>query len=94
MLLQACYMESIDEIDTTNLSQGEIQARKIAKNFSLMPTFIAYAIFLPVLMIVYYCHRTSGQIMHNLIFHFILKPIRWTFYQTVYLLCNWVRKLA
>jgi hypothetical protein len=94
MLLQAFYMESIDEIDTVNLPQGEVIARKIAKNSSLIPTFIIYAIFLPILMIVYYCNHKTGEMMHNFIFHFILKPIRWTFYQILYFLCNSVRKLA
>jgi hypothetical protein len=88
MLLQAFYMESLDEIDTEHLPPGEIKSRKIAKKLSVFPTFLMYAIFLPLLMILYYCHQSSAEWLQGIIFSFILKPIRWTFYQIIYLFCN------
>ncbi|AFY35900.1 hypothetical protein [Calothrix sp. PCC 7507] len=92
MILQAFYMESLDEIDIENLPKGEVQSRRIAKNFSVFPTFIVYATFLPLLMILYYCYQPGAEKLQSIIFGLILKPIRWTFYQIVYLFCNFLRK--
>ncbi|BAY09617.1 hypothetical protein [Calothrix sp. NIES-2098] len=93
MLLPVFYMESLDEIDTEKLSRGEVQVRKIAQNLSLIPTFFVYAIFLPLLMILYYCYEPAKEIFQGFIFTFIIKPIRWFCYQIVYLVCDFVRKL-
>jgi hypothetical protein len=94
MLLQAFYIKSLDEINTVSLSQGEVQVRTIAKTISIFPTFIIYALFLPLLMILYYCHVNTGIIAHNLLSQFIIKPIRWTSYQIVYWFCNLFRQKA
>lgn len=94
MFLQAFYIESLDEIDTENLPQGEIQSRKIAKNLSIFPTFIVYAVSLPILMIFYYCYQPSALKLQGIIFTFILKPIRWISYQIVYLFCNFFNKIS
>ncbi len=91
MLLQALYMESLDAIDLENLPQDEIKSRKIAKIFSVFPTFIVYAVFLPLLMILYYCYQPGAEKLQSIIFGLILKPIRWAFYQIVYLFCNFLR---
>ncbi|OUL33014.1 hypothetical protein BV372_17680 [Nostoc sp. T09] len=93
MLLPVFYMESLDQIDTVNLSRGEVQVRKIAKNISLIPTFFVYAIFLPLLMILYYCYEPGKEIVQGFIFTFIIKPTRWFCYQIVYFMCDFLRKL-
>lgn len=93
MLLPVFYMESLDDIDTTNLSRGEIQVRNIAKNLSLIPTYVIYAIFLPLLMIIYYCYEPGKDKFYVFIFTYIIKPTRWFSYQIVYLICNFFRKL-
>ncbi len=93
MLLQAFYIKSLDEIDTENLPQREIQSRKIAKKLSLFPTFLIYAIFLPIFMILYYCYQPSAEKFQNIIFVFILKPLRWTCYKIIYLFCNLLSRL-
>jgi hypothetical protein len=92
MLLPVLYMETLDEIDNKNLSRGEIQVRQIAKNFSLILTFCVYAIFLPLLMILYYCYEPAKEVVQGFIFTFILKPTRWVCYKIVYIICNFVRK--
>jgi len=86
-------MESLDEIDTTNLSRGEIQVRQIAKNISLVPTFFVYAVFLPLLMVLYYCYDPGKESVHGFILTFMIKPIRCFCYQIVYLVCNFFRNL-
>lgn len=93
MLLPVFYMESLDKIDTVSLSRGEVQVRKIAKNISLVPTFFVYAIFLPLLMILYYCYEPAKEIFQNILFTFIIKPIRWFCYQIVYFMCDFVIKI-
>ena len=93
MLLPVFYMPSIDKIDAANLSSGEIQVRKIAKNISLIPTFAIYAIFLPLLMILYYCYNPAKEAVQGFIFTFIIKPTRWFCYQIVYLVCECFLKL-
>ncbi|BAY96549.1 hypothetical protein NIES37_04830 [Tolypothrix tenuis PCC 7101] len=93
MLLPVFYMASIDDIDTANLSRGEIQVRNIAKNISLIPTFVIYALFLPLLMILYYCYEPGKEKIHGFIFTFMIKPIRWFSYQIVYLICDFFRRL-
>ncbi len=93
MLLQAFYMKGLDEIDAVHLPRSEVRARMIAKNISVMPTFMVYAIFLPVLMILHYCHQPTQVMVNNLIWHFILKPIRLIWYTGVYLICSLVKSI-
>lgn len=94
MVLRSFYMDSIDTINTGSLSHGEIEIRKLAKNVSLLPTFIVYALLLPLLMLVYHCHPPTGQKAHNLVFGCFLKPIRWITYKTVYLFFSFLRNIA
>jgi hypothetical protein len=61
MIFQAFYMKNLDEIDTLKLPSAEIQVRSIARNISLISTFIVYAIFLPLLMIFYDCCELSKE---------------------------------
>jgi hypothetical protein len=91
MVLRTFYMKSIDEINAGNPTLGEIQVRQIAKNVSVLPTFIVFALFLPLLMILYYCHENSGRRAHTIVFNFFIKPTRWVSYTIVYLLCSLVR---
>ncbi|MBD2198734.1 MULTISPECIES: hypothetical protein [Calothrix] len=93
MLLPVLYMESLDEIDSENLSRGEIQVRQIARNMSVFPAFCIYALFLPLLMILYYCYEPAKEAFQGFIFTFILKPIRWVCYKIVFIICDAVRKL-
>ncbi|BAZ31462.1 hypothetical protein NIES4074_39350 [Cylindrospermum sp. NIES-4074] len=88
MHLQSFYVKSIDEIDTINLSNSQIRARKIAKNVSLIPVFPIYALFLPLLMILYYIHQPTQEKVQTLILYFIIKPIRWLGYKIVLFICN------
>lgn len=88
MLLQAFYIKSLDDIDTVNLPRGEIQARMIAKNVSVIPAFIIYALFLPLLMILHFCHQPTQEKVQIIIFHFLLKPIRWLCYKIVFFICH------
>lgn len=93
MLSQIFYIKSIDEVDTINLPPGEIQARMIAKNVSIVPTFIVYALFLPLLMILHYCHQPTQNLVHSLIFSSLVKPTRWICYKIVFSFCNLLRKI-
>jgi hypothetical protein len=88
MLLQAFYIKNLDEIDSVKLRPGEVKARKIAKTASVMPAFVVYALFLPLLMLLHYCHQPTQDKVQSLIFNFIVKPIRWLCYQAVFLLFN------
>ncbi|MBD2356717.1 hypothetical protein H6G41_19140 [Tolypothrix sp. FACHB-123] len=92
MLLPVLYMESLDKIDSQNLSRGEIQVRQIAKNISLIPAFGIYALFLPLLMILYYCYEPAKEAFQGFMFTFILKPCRWVCYKIVFIICDSVRK--
>lgn len=92
MLLPVLYMESLDKIDSQNLSRGEIQVRQIAKNISLIPAFGIYALFLPLLMILYYCYEPAKEALQGFIFTFIVKPTRWVCYKIVFTICDAVRK--
>jgi len=93
MHLQAFYIKSLDEINTVNFSQGEIQVRKTARYISLFPTFITYALFLPLLMILYHCHNHTGRVAHAVLSGYLIKPIRWISYHIVYWICNFCRQI-
>lgn len=93
MITRAFYMKSLDDINTDHLPKRNVQARKMAQSVSMVPTFVIYAILLPLLMIIYYCHQPSGYKAHLLFFNFIIKPVRWVSYYIIYLLCIWWRSI-
>ncbi|MBD2384215.1 hypothetical protein [Cylindrospermum sp. FACHB-282] len=88
MILEAFYMKGLDDIDIVNLPPAEIQARTIAKNVSVIPTFFVYALFLPLLMVLHFCHQPSQEKVQAIIFYFLLKPIRWIWYKIVIFVCR------
>jgi hypothetical protein len=88
MILEPFYIKGLDEIDTVNLPPGEIQARTIAKNVSVIPTFFVYALFLPLLMILHFCHQPTQEKVQIILFYVLLKPIRWLWYKIILFVCR------
>lgn len=85
MIAEKLYVKRFDDIDTVNLPEGEVKARKIAKSVSYFTTLIAYyLIIFPVLGVVYILNRKFAEAMNNLTIFFILKTNRWIWYQMVY----------